>query len=109
MVLPGNHDVSCAVTGSRGCPPLQNNFSALRYRFRMPSAESGASTGGGAGPHQNLWYSWRVGAVHFVAVNTESDYPSAPSRPSSLLPEPFVIKAGGFGDQLGWLARDLQR
>ena len=45
MVLPGNHDVTCHVTDDIGCPDTQRNFSALRYRFRMPSMESGASKG----------------------------------------------------------------
>jgi len=100
MVLPGNHDVTCHVTDDLGCPDALRNFSALRYRYRMPSLESYASTK----PHMGMWYSFRVGGVHFVSISTETDFPHAPTTPHT-----FVGggAGGGFGDQLGWLRRDL--
>lgn len=100
MVMVGNHDVSCAVTGDLGCPKEQRNFSAYRYRFRMPSMESGASRS----LHHNMWYSWQVGGVHFVSLSSESDFPGAPTTPHTFL---GGGAGGGFGDQLGWLRRDL--
>lgn len=79
MVSPGNHDVTCRVTSDLGCPKQQRNFSAFRQRWRMPSIESGASTV----EHHNVWYSYRVGNVHFVSIDTESDFPNAPTKPTT--------------------------
>lgn len=100
MVMPGNHDVSCHILSDIGCPKELRNFSALNHRFRMPSVESGASTLS----HHNMWYSWRVGNVHFVSLSTETDFPGSPTTPHT-----FVGggAGGGFGDQLGWLRADL--
>jgi len=38
-------------------------FSEYRNRFRMPFAESGSDS--------NLWYSYNVGRMHYVAISTE--------------------------------------
>lgn len=100
MVMVGNHDVSCHILGDVGCPKQQHNFSAYRHRFRMPSAESGASPEA----HHNMWHSWRAGSVHFVAVSTETDFPGSPTSPLTMV---GGGAGGGFGDQLGWLRRDL--
>lgn len=100
MVMPGNHDLSCCATGDWGCPKEQRNFSAFRYRFRMPSAESGAHPSS----HFNMWYSFQVGSVHFVSVSSETDFPNAPTTPHTRL---GGGAGGGFGDQLAWLRRDL--
>lgn len=94
FVIPGNHDVSCHAVWTAGCDPRTDNFSAYRARWRMPWAESGA-TGS-----QGLWYSYNIGVTHFVAIDTESDYPHAPPAGLSGVPGPF-------GDQMGWLDRDL--
>jgi len=122
MVAPGNHDVTCHATGDFGCPKEQRNFSAFRYRFRMPSMESravaiSAIVAGSSiidhvaalspqniNNHHNMWYSWQSGSVHFVSVNTESDFPNAPSTPHTVV---GGGAAGGFGDQLAWLRSDL--
>ena len=37
----------------------------------MPSRESFGS--------KNMWYSFNYGPVHFVNINTETDFPSAPN------------------------------
>ncbi|RHZ49312.1 hypothetical protein CDV55_102577 [Aspergillus turcosus] len=29
---------------------------------------------------QNMWYSWNHGMAHFVQINTETDFPSAPEH-----------------------------
>jgi 3',5'-cyclic AMP phosphodiesterase CpdA len=105
MVAPGNHDVSCHVTGDLGCPQQQRNFTAFRRRFVMPSRASGAVDEAGRSV-ENMWYSFEVAGIHFVSVSTESDYHKAPTSPDT-----FVGggKGGGFGDQLGWLKRDLDK
>ncbi len=50
---------------------------------------------------QNLWYSYDYGLVHFVQIDTETDYPNAPMGPGT------YFNAGPFGDQLAWLEADL--
>ena len=98
MVSPGNHDVSCHILTDAGCPDGLRNFSAFRHRWRMPSRESGAI---GA---DNMWYSYRVGPVHFASLSTETDFPGAPTTPHTSV---GGGKGGGFGDQLAWLEADL--
>ena len=100
MVATGNHDVSCTVLTDVGCPEALRNFSAYRHRYRMPSAESNASSTA----HFNMWYSFRVGRVHFAAVTTETDFPHSPTSPNTVF---GGGAGGGFGDQLAWLDRDL--
>jgi len=84
MVLPGNHEYSCENTV---CANYSANFVAYNNRFRVPSVESGSSS--------NMWYSFDYSNVHFVCIDTETDYPNAPFNVSD------------FGNQLGWLASDL--
>ena len=98
MVAPGNHDISCHSVSDIGCDENLRNFTAFNSRFRMPSDESGGI--------KNLWYSFDFGPVHFISINTESDYPGSPVSPNSFF---FVPKAGGFGDQIEWLESDLQK
>ncbi|KAI5456042.1 Metallo-dependent phosphatase-like protein [Mariannaea sp. PMI_226] len=98
MVLPGNHEASCAEfdgpkniltaylnddipNGSSdksqltyySCPPSQRNFTAYQNRFHMAGEESG-----GVG---NFWYSFDYGLAHFVSINTETDYAQSPEWP----------------------------
>ncbi|PTB62729.1 acid phosphatase [Trichoderma citrinoviride] len=102
MVLPGNHDASCAEFDGPGnvltaylnkgqpngtaakssltyysCPPSQRyvsrNFTAFQNRFRMPGAETG-----GVG---NFWYSFDYGLAHFVSIDGETDYADSPEWP----------------------------
>lgn len=54
------------------CPLNQQNFTAYRHRFRMPSIESGAGT------VENMWSSFDHGLVHYVMINTETDFPGSP-------------------------------
>lgn len=95
MVEPGNHEAEChspvCFLDSERRTSL-GNFSAYRNRFRMPYELSGGTS--------NMWYSFRYGSVHFVQINTETDYPNAPL-------DEYASKNGGFGDQLGWLEADL--
>jgi len=89
MVAVGNHEYNC---NDPSCFPQTQNFTAYNARFRMPSLESGGSTGKG----RNMWYSFNYANVHYVVVDTETDYPNAP--------EGEVM----FGNQLAWLQNDLQ-
>lgn len=93
MVLPGNHEVTCTEVLPFFCPHGQKNFTAYRHRFRMPGPESN-----GVG---NMWWSADIGLVHFVSINTETDFPNSPEGPGTYL------GGGPFGNQLGWLATDL--
>jgi len=101
MVLPGNHEGEChspicLVDSSIG--DKLRNFTAYNSRFRMPAQESLAS---GA----NMWFSFNYGSVHFIAVDTETDYPNAPMATSCP-----ILPCGGFGvqgAQLDWLEKDL--
>ena len=93
--------------------PLQSlgNFAAFNARFRMPSLESGADHGA------SMWYSFNVGPVHFVVVDTETDFPGAGGDHLSWVGgfEGGGEEGdnGGFGDQIAWLEevrrRDAER
>jgi len=61
----------------------------------MPSADSGGV--------DNMWYSFDYGMVHFVMMDSETDYKFSPEGPLS------QVGAGPFGDQMGWLKDDLQK
>lgn len=95
MVLPGNHDASCRSIGSMFCDSRHDNFTAYRYRFKMPNRESGGVS--------NMWYSFNYGMAHFISIDTETDFPGAPEGVNTLW------NGGPFGDQLAWLKSDLQK
>jgi hypothetical protein len=95
MTCPGNHEASCHDYGNFECPDSLKNFTAYRNRYRMPGLESG-----GAG---NMWYSFNYSSVHFVSVDTETDFLFSPEGRGTLW------NAGPFGDQLGWLENDLKQ
>jgi len=84
MVLPGNHEYSCS--HPLGCA-YATNFTVFLNRFLMPYEQSGAVN--------NMWYSFNYGNVHFVAMDTETDYQGAPEGTHM------------FGDQMTWLEADL--
>ena len=64
----------------------------------MPSAHSNGVL--------NMWYSFRAQRTHFVVIDTETDYKGAPTTPKT---RALGGRGGGFGDQMAWLARDLER
>lgn len=74
---------------------ILQNFTAYNHRFRLPWRESDATS--------NMWYSFNYGPVHFVNIDTETDFPGAPKD------EYIGNKNGGFGDQLKWLEEDLKK
>ena len=95
MVCPGNHDVSCHSIWDFGCSESFKNFTAFNSRFKMPDNGS-----------KNMWYSFNFGPIHFVSINTETDYPNSPINPDTLVGSP---SGGGFGNQLEWLENDLKK
>eukprot|EP00903_Cladosiphon_okamuranus_P017411 g16035.t1 len=81
------------------------NFAAFNARFRMPSLESHADHG------VSMWYSFNVGPVHFVVIDTETDFPGAGgdhlSWTGGFEGGGEEEDNGGFGDQVAWLEEDL--
>eukprot|EP00812_Abedinium_dasypus_P008769 NODE_2505_length_922_cov_336.003460.p1 GENE.NODE_2505_length_922_cov_336.003460~~NODE_2505_length_922_cov_336.003460.p1 ORF type:complete len:293 (+),score=78.55 NODE_2505_length_922_cov_336.003460:3-881(+) len=98
MVLPGNHEVECHSSRCvlhSGLHESLHNFSAYNARWRMPWKPSGGVL--------NMWHSFNYGGVHFVAMNSETDFPT--------LPRDRLYAAGGFapsGTYLKWLEADLR-
>jgi len=103
MVLPGNHESACQeLSNAAACPPNQINFTAYRNRFRMPSEESGA------GKVQSMWSSFDFGLVHYVLLDTETDFSDAPEGPGTPLSSgPFGGPGTGNPSLLQWLQSDL--
>jgi len=95
MALPGNHETTCSESTPEICPTNQKNFTAYRTRFEFPYQESGGS--------HNMWYSFDYNMVHWIKINTETDFPGAPENPGTSL------NAGPFGDQQAWIEADLQK
>lgn len=58
QVLPGNHEIE----QEGPSPATQEKFLAYQKRFRMPSKESGSSSG-------NLYYSFEVLPEHTIRIN----------------------------------------
>ncbi|KAJ2937494.1 hypothetical protein O0L34_g17538 [Tuta absoluta] len=73
MTVPGNHEEN-------------SNFAQYKSRFSMPSHQK----------QESMFYSWDIGPVHFVGVNTEAYY---------------FLNYGlkPLFDQYEWLKEDLQR
>jgi hypothetical protein len=105
MVSSGNHESECH---SPACildlPVLGlklNNFTAFNARWPMPGPESGGV--------QNMWYSYRRSSVHFVSINTETDFAGAEEENTGDGHFAF-LPAGHFapdGAYMAWLAADL--
>ena len=80
MTLPGNHDITCREPViSSFCPNMEQNFGAYLHRWYMAGDEMGG--------FQNMRYSFDYGQVHFIILNTETDFPNAPSGQCSSHPE----------------------
>ncbi|KAJ9453447.1 Acid phosphatase [Diplonema papillatum] len=102
-VSPGNHESECHDPECIGDPiflglPL-SNFSAYNTRWHMPSASSGGV--------ESMWYSFNYGSVHFVSINSETDFPGAGEEHRG---DSGAFPAGGFapnGTYLHWLEADL--
>jgi hypothetical protein len=105
MVLPGNHESECHspnCLANREHADALRNFSAYNARWRMPSQESGGVL--------SMWYSFDYGPIHFVAANTETDFPDAPEGEYGSGGPSIGLAAGHFapdGEYLRWLEADL--
>lgn len=100
MVLPGNHDIEChspfVCMKQNILKEKLSNFTAYNHRFIMPSLASKSKS--------NLWYSFNYGKIHFIALNTESDYPGANGASMAGIPMGHNNTMG----QAKWLERDLK-
>jgi len=85
MTCAGNHEAVC---GEKSCANYTGHFAPYLHRFRMPFKESLSPS--------NMYHSWNYGGIHFVAINTETDFPGSPEH-----------KEGGFGDWVSWFEKDL--
>ena len=107
MVSPGNHESEChspeCLTHIDSIGKPLANFTAYNARWHMPSLESGARA------RQSMWYSWDYGGVHFVSINSETDWPGAEEEKTG--DGHFKsLPAGSFGqagEYLAWLRADL--
>ena len=104
-VSPGNHESEChspaCVLHQTSLGKPLSNFSAFNARWSMPYAESGGTS--------NMWYSFNAGPVHFVSLDTETDWPGAGEEHTGDSHIPW-LRAGTFGrkgEYLAWLERDL--
>ncbi len=115
MAGPGNHEAACTeVNYHQGsCPLGQYNFTDYSARWTpnlpttFPSPSSNAAAKANATAAQQLalppfWYSYDYGMVHFVSIDTETDFPSAPDT-ANLGAGPFARK----NQQLEFLKADL--
>ncbi|KAK3240763.1 hypothetical protein CYMTET_49414 [Cymbomonas tetramitiformis] len=97
MVSPGNHEAECHSVPCQVSSEKLNklgNFAAFNSRWRMPFKQSGSSS--------NMFYSFNFANVHFISINTETDFEGAASDHYTLGPA-----VGGFGDWVKWLEADL--
>merc|ERR1712139_33202 len=103
MVMPGNHESECHSPACMLSKPNRDalrNFSAYNARWAMPSAESGGSA--------SMWYSFDHGPIHYVVINSETDFSGAPSETHG---DSGILACGSFAPQgayLKWLEADLQ-
>ena len=92
MVAAGNHESWCR---NPVCAVQTFNFTTYNEKFRMPGNESGSGT--------NLFYSFDYYNIHFVVIDTESDYPGAPF----LVPSPKQEMKEQYYLQENWLHEGL--
>jgi len=106
MTAVGNHESECHSPACQVSPDIKHslsNFTAYNARWAMPSQESG-----GVG---NMWYSFDYASVHFVFVNTETDFHDAPEENAGDGGGMLGAPAGHFaadGEYLRWLEADLK-
>ena len=109
MVTPGNHESechspACVINHKEYGLPL-SNFTAFNTRWHMPSKESGGHL------NSNMWYSFNFGTVHYVSINSETDFVGAEEATTG---DSHMknLPAGGFGydgEYMKWLENDLAK
>lgn len=120
---PGNHEGNCqeAEWANFVCPLGQNNFTDFRTRFGAvtPGFNSTSNSTRAKAYRQKansmskapMWYSFDYGLVHYVSINTETDFKNAPDSVNSTASDGYGMNDGPFGDadqQLNWLKYDLE-
>jgi hypothetical protein len=66
----------------------------------MPAQESGGV--------ENMWYSFEVGAVHFISIDTSTDFSDAPEQVqggSHVFPAGFYAPDGAY---MAWVEKVIQ-
>lgn len=107
MVLVGNHEAECHSPACMASSVLREslrNFSAYNARWAMPSKESNGLL--------NMWYSFDYASVHFVVLNTETDFTNAPENEYGGSGNVKTLRSGHFapeGAYLKWLEEDLRK
>jgi len=101
MGCPGNHEAGMWDLWS-GSPAynLVGNFSAYNSRFRFPYEESGSAS--------NMWYSFDYANVHFISIDTETDFPNAAYSETGYEKEKWGPFNTGVPDQVQWLRNNLE-
>lgn len=97
ITLPGNHeaechDAECAIF-NRTLGEQLSNFTAYRNRFQMPQYDQ----------YENMWFSTNIASIHYVAIDTETNYPNAPEDSYLFFPGPYGLQR----NMLAWLEADL--
>ncbi|KAI1275126.1 Metallo-dependent phosphatase-like protein [Xylaria sp. FL0933] len=120
MVGPGNHEANCQEIpyGQFLCAAGQKNFTDYMNRFAdlMPTAFASHSSDDSARISANtaqqlanppFWYSFEYGMLHFIMLDTETDFAQAPDGPDGSA----GLNSGPFGStanqQLAFLEADL--
>ena len=108
MVSPGNHESECHSPFCLFRPEYRhglNNFTAYNCRWGMGLARDTIAQ---EKPPHSMWYSFDYGPVHFVALNTETDFKGAEEEFWGDCGWTCHLPAGNFGGYLEWLKNDLQ-
>jgi len=105
MVTQGNHDSENPAPKclqDANCKSGMGNFAAYNCRWQTPGREHRG---------HNMWYSFDFGPIHFVSINTETDFHNAPEEHIGNCKK-CAIPAGSFGrttdEYLNWLKADLE-
>ncbi|KAI1430824.1 Metallo-dependent phosphatase-like protein [Xylaria sp. CBS 124048] len=121
MVGPGNHEASCEELPGLTilCPAGQRNFTDYRMRYTdlMPTISGSVSSNDTMRAKANeaqvlanppFWYSFEYGMLHYIMIDTETDFYDAPDEPGGT----DGLNSGPFGrtarQQLAFLEADLQ-
>ncbi|CAG8901769.1 unnamed protein product [Penicillium egyptiacum] len=119
MASPGNHEADCSEIPylNNLCPKGQNNFTEFMHRYEKTMPQSFVSSSSNtkaqtlARTARSLskppfWYSFEYGMAHVVMIDTETDFPDAPSGPDGSA----KLNGGPFGtatQQIDFLKADL--
>ncbi|CAI7654737.1 unnamed protein product [Penicillium glandicola] len=119
MAGPGNHEAICSEIPylNNLCPEGQKNFTDFMHRFDKTMPQSFASSSSNTTAqtlartarslsNPPFWYSFEYGMAHVVMIDTETDFPDAPSGVGGSA----KLNGGPFGttnQQIDFLKADL--